>query len=222
MLVRVSDSGSGIPASIINKIFEPFFTTKEPGKGTGLGLSTVIAIVKSHGGFVKVESALGRGTDFEVYLPASTELESEDLSDGEGLLPHGNGETILLVDDESSILDITRETLETYGYKVITARDGAEAVGLFAQHKAVIDAVITDIMMPVMDGPTAIRNLRKMKSDLKVVASSGFVEEPKVKELIADGVQYFLHKPYTADKVLEVLAKLFAEESVKQESGDEG
>lgn len=208
VLVKVSDTGVGIPANVINKIFEPFFTTKEPGKGTGLGLSTVIAIVNSHGGFLNVVSEPQKGTLFEVYLPAVVEPGDEINFNDEPPLPAGNGEVVLLVDDETSILEITKETLETYGYSVFTAHDGAEAVGQYAQNKDVIDVVITDMMMPVMDGAATIRALKKINPDIKIVASSGFVEDAKVAEIVGNGVKAFLHKPYTADKILFTLHRI--------------
>ena len=127
--LSVSDTGTGIDAAILDKIFEPFFTTKEIGKGTGLGLSTVLGIVKSHGGYLDVSSELGKGTTFRVYVPAvekSSQIEPEDETSH---LPHGHGETILVVDDEASILTITSQTLEAFGYRVITATDGAEGGG---------------------------------------------------------------------------------------------
>jgi two-component system cell cycle sensor histidine kinase/response regulator CckA len=131
--ITVSDTGTGIPPKIMDRIFEPFFTTKEPGKGTGLGLSTAFGIVRSHGGFMHVYSEVGRGTRFRVYLPAieTAEVKKEEESGGE--LPSGNGEMILVVDDEASIREVTRATLEAYGYRVITTNDGAEAIALFVR-----------------------------------------------------------------------------------------
>lgn len=205
LVIRVKDSGVGIPSNIINKIFEPFFTTKDPGKGTGLGLSTVLAIIKSHGGFVSVASEVGKGTTFEVYLPAQAEVEAEGVETGPTDLLFGNGELILVVDDETSILEITRETLETYNYKVMIAHDGAEAIALYARYKDSIAVVITDMMMPVMDGAATIRALRRISPHAKIIASSGFMEDAKIAQFVGDGIEAFLHKPYTAEKLLGVL-----------------
>jgi PAS domain S-box-containing protein len=205
ILIKVNDTGVGIPSNIINKIFEPFFSTKEPGKGTGLGLSTVLAIVKSHGGFVTVSSEVSRGTTFEIYLPALVEMGMEEAKKIETDLMYGNGELILVVDDETSILEITRETLETYGYKVMAAHDGAEAIAIYARHKDSIQVVITDMMMPVMDGAATIRALRRINPQVKIIASSGFMEDAKIAEFVGDGIEAFLHKPYTADKLLDVI-----------------
>lgn len=207
VVVRVQDTGVGIPDEIINRIFEPFFTTKAPGKGTGLGLSTVIAIVKSHGGFVNVSSKVGEGTLIEVYLPATVDPEYDEVDFVEVDLPSGNGELILVVDDENSILEITQETLETYGYQVVIAHHGLEAVKIYEKRMSEIDLVITDMMMPEMDGITAIAELRKMNPDVKIIASSGFMENERIDEFMKNGVEAFLHKPYTADKLLETLHK---------------
>lgn len=205
VVIRVKDSGVGIPSNIINKIFEPFFTTKDPGKGTGLGLSTVLAIVKSHGGFITVTSEVRKGTTFEVYLPAQAEVEAAGVPTGQAGLLFGNGELILVIDDETSILEITRETLETYNYKVMIAHDGAEAIALYARYKDSIAVVITDMMMPVMDGAATIRALRRINPRAKIIASSGFMEDAKIAQFVGDGIEAFLHKPYTAEKLLGVI-----------------
>lgn len=205
IVIKVTDTGIGIGGNIINKIFEPFFSTKEPGKGTGLGLSTVLAIVKSHGGFINVSSELGRGTSFEVYLPALVETETEEAQEIATDLLYGNGELILVVDDETSILEITRETLETYGYKVMVAHDGAEAIAKYARYKESVQVVITDMMMPVMDGAATIRALRRINPKVRIIASSGFMEDAKIAQFVGDGINAFLHKPYTADKLLNVI-----------------
>ncbi|MGH1366554.1 MAG: PAS domain S-box protein [Calditrichia bacterium] len=206
--IRVKDSGTGIPADIINKIFDPFFTTKTMDKGTGLGLSTVSAIVGSHGGFVNVNSSSGEGTTFDVYLPALVDFEAEEIIEEEGGMRAGKGEVILVVDDETSILEITRETLETYGYSVMLAHDGAEAVALYAQHQEAIPIVITDMMMPVMDGAATIRALRKINPHVKIIASSGYMEDSKISELLGRSVDGFLQKPYTAERLLETLHRV--------------
>ncbi len=205
--IAISDTGTGIPQKILDKIFEPFFTTKEMGKGTGLGLSTVLAIVKSHGGFVDVYSDIGKGTTFKVYLPAqgSDSVVAEEEKKTEQ--PTGQGELILVVDDEASIREITRDTLEANGYRVVTANDGTEAIALYAQHRTAIKAVITDMMMPIMDGPATIRALQKIDPDVKIIASSGMIPNEEYMRN-AGMVKEFLTKPYTTEKLLAALSKV--------------
>jgi len=212
VLIRVQDTGMGISADDIDRIFEPFFTTKEVGKGTGLGLSTALAIVKSHAGFISVYSE-GPGTQFNVYVPAGeTGARVEPASRDDSALPVGNGELILLVDDEMGILEITKGTLETFGYRVLTASDGTEALAVYAQHKDEIKVVVTDVMMPYMDGPATIRALRKMNPRVKVVVSSGLDANGRAVESGGIGVQGFLAKPYTAERLLKMLSEILSVE----------
>jgi two-component system, cell cycle sensor histidine kinase and response regulator CckA len=203
VLITIADSGTGISPNIINRIFEPFFTTKELGKGTGLGLSTALGIVKSHGGFINVYSEPARGTQFKIYLPAA-ESPFAVGADASASLPLGRGELILVVDDEIAIREITKGTLEAYGYRALTAADGTEAVALYAQHKDDIKVVLTDLMMPYMDGPVTIRALRKLNPNVRIIASSGLAENSRAIE----GVKSFLPKPYTAEKLLNTLAEV--------------
>ena len=154
LMISVADSGTGIPRDNLEKIFEPFFTTKELNKGTGLGLSAVMAIAKSHGGFVNVYSEVGKGTAFKVYLPATESSSKTRTPDVRKIdLPRGSGETVLVIDDEASILTITSQTLQAFGYRVITAADGADGLAIYVEHKNEIAVVLTDMMMPNMDGP---------------------------------------------------------------------
>jgi PAS domain S-box-containing protein len=209
VVVTVADNGVGIPAANIHKIFEPFFTTKDQGKGTGLGLSTALGIVKGHGGFINVYSEAGRGTQFKIYLPAA-DTPFSVLPESSRSLPVGHGELILVVDDEIAIREITKVTLETYGYRALTAADGTEAVALYAQHKDEIRVVLTDLMMPYMDGPATIRALRKMNPQIKIIASSGLAENVRAVEAGHIGVETFLPKPYTAEKLLSALAEIIS------------
>src|SRR5471030_1997535 len=174
IIISVTETGMGMPPAIVDKIFEPFFTTKELNKGTGLGLSTVMAIVKSHEGVINVYSEPGKGTAFNVYLPAmelSTEARKEQSD--QASLPRGNGEMILVVDDETSVLTITSQTLQAFGYRVLTATDGADAVGVFIENKDEIDVVLTDMMMPLMAGADTIQALKRIKPGIKIIAASG-------------------------------------------------
>jgi len=203
IVITVADTGMGIPPEIVDRIFEPFFTTKEQGKGTGLGLSTVIGIIKSHGGFVDVYSEVGQGTQFKVYLPAVEETQTQLVKDME--LPIGNGELLLVVDDEAAICEVTKTSLETYAYRVLTASDGIEAIALYAQHKDEISLVLVDMMMPSMDGLTTIRTLQKINPKVKIIAVSGLDSSDKVSVAMSAGVKAFLSKPYTAQDLLKII-----------------
>jgi len=211
VVISVIDSGMGIPTDVIDKIFEPFFTTKGIGKGTGLGLSTVIAIVKSHGGFVNVYSEPNQGTTFKIYLPAQTVPASPQQEMVPVSLPRGNGETVLVVDDEPSILTITGQTLQAFGYRVIRAVDGAEAVAIYAQHRDEISVVLTDMMMPIMDGPSTIRALLKINPAVRIIAASGLNANGSIAKVASLGISHFLSKPYTAEILLKTLRTVLTE-----------
>ena len=205
VVITVSDTGTGIPQKIVDKIFEPFFTTKELGKGTGLGLSTVIGIVKSHGGFVNVSSEIGKGTQFKVYLPVKQSGVTDCTPAAQQELPSGHGELILVVDDEDAIREVTKTLLETNDYRVLVASDGIEAITLYTQHKEEISAVLIDMMMPSMDGPTTIRVLQKINPQVKVIGVSGLVSNHKMVEFVGSCVKTFLPKPYTSNELLKNL-----------------
>ncbi len=213
LILQVTDTGMGIPQSIMDQIFDPFFTTKELGKGTGLGLSTSLAIVKSHGGFFQVESEKGRGSRFSLYLPAheTANLEAAEFHPEE--LPRGHGETILVVDDELTIREITQQTLKAFGYRALTAADGAEAVTVYARHGGAISLVLTDMMMPVMDGPATIKVLLNMNPALKIIAASGISTHDSILKAESLGVKHFVSKPYTTDSLLRVLRECLAAET---------
>ena len=205
VVITVSDTGMGIPRQIVDRIFEPFFTTKEIGKGTGLGLSTVLGIIKSHGGFVNVSSEVGKGTQFKVYLPVTQNMKINCPSEEHKELLTGHGEVILVVDDEDSIREITKTSLETYGYNVLVAGDGIEAITLYTQHKKEISVVLIDMMMPTMDGPTTIRFLQKINPQVKIIGVSGLVSNHEMLELLGNSVKTFLPKPYTSQELLKNL-----------------
>jgi PAS domain S-box-containing protein len=205
IVITVSDTGTGIPTEIIDRIFEPFFTTKEHGKGTGLGLSTSVGIVKSHGGFITVYSEVGKGTAFKVYLPAITTPETLKVQEHQHELPAGDGELILVVDDENQIREITKKTLETHGYRVITANDGKEAISLYSKYREKIKLALMDMMMPVMDGSTSIRELHKINPKLKIIAVSGLTEKDKLAKDYETYIHAFLTKPYTTEKLLSTI-----------------
>jgi PAS domain S-box-containing protein len=202
--IIVSDTGSGIPPEVIERVFEPFFTTKEIGKGTGLGLATVTGIVKGHGGLVEVSSEIGKGATFRVYLPAA-EAQEDRHEEEKRILPKGNGELVLIVDDEASIREITKTTLENHGYRAIVANDGTEALSLYAKHGEDIRVVLTDMMMPYMDGSATIRALEKMNPKVNIIASSGMAGSHDVAKEISNRVKGYISKPYTAEKLLTTL-----------------
>ncbi len=211
--LSVADSGTGIPPEVLDKIFEPFFTTKSVEKGTGLGLSTVYSIVKSHGGFVNVASEQGQGTNFSVFLPAA---ESDTLiHEGEGVgedVVMGNGECILLVDDEPFILETATEILQSHGYKTCTATNGREALELYHAQKDNIRLVLTDLMMPEMDGVTLIRTLRAEAPNLPIVAASGMMGE-KADAVMNAGADGLLSKPFSVDRLTNALHAAFERHS---------
>ncbi len=205
VLISVADTGTGIPPETIDKIFDPFFTTKEMGKGSGLGLSTVIGIVKSHGGFLTVESEVGTGTTFKIFLPANDTEGAAISTDNPASLPLGNGELVLVVDDEENILRVTQPILEKYGYRVLTAADGPEALAIFAKQMNEIEVVLADVMMPLMDGVDLARVLSKMSPHTPVIACSGHCEEIREAQLKEAGVKMLLRKPYDTQKLLTAL-----------------
>jgi two-component system cell cycle sensor histidine kinase/response regulator CckA len=206
IMVSVTDTGMGISPEILDRIFEPFFTTKELGKGTGLGLSTVLGIIKSHGGFVEVLSSVGSGTQFKVYLPAVQAAETLAVQNEE--LIFGEGELILVVDDEASIREVNQASLESHNYRVVTACDGIEAIAHYVQRKDEINLVLIDMMMPSMDGMTAIRTLNKIDPQVKIIAVSGLLSSTQIPETITSNIQAFLPKPYTARELIKTISQV--------------
>ncbi len=204
ILITVEDTGMGIPITVQERIFEPFFTTKTVGKGTGLGLSTALGIIKNHGGFVNMHSCEGKGTQFQIYLPSLT--KSEVPPPCRAIIPlNGRSELILVVDDEAVIREITRSSLEQHNYRVLTAKDGVEAVSLYAQHQQDISLVLLDMLMPHLDGTIAIRTLQKINPHVKIIAISGLICDRKIAEVQDMGVKAVLSKPCTAQELLRTI-----------------
>lgn len=212
VIFEVSDTGCGIAPADRERIFDPFFTTKEVGKGTGLGLSTALGIVKSHHGVVIVDSAMGRGTSFKIYLPASPRALHKTTARIDRMLPRGQGETILLVDDEPTVLAGMSSLLERHQYRVLNACDGYQALEVARAQSEPIDVLVTDVMMPGMDGLTLIRDLRCLMPETKIIASSGLGTDMggslRAQELKTLGVAAFLAKPYGAEKLLSALHQI--------------
>lgn len=207
VVTTISDTGSGMSPEVIERIFDPFFTTKEEGKGTGLGLSTVLGIIKSHGGFIDVYSELGNGSRFKIYLPATESQEAaQSIQASSNLM--GNGELILTVDDEASIREITKISLEAFNYQVITAKDGIEALALFAQQHQEIRFVLLDLMMPSLDSATIIRTLQAINPQVQIISMSGLSSNEPLASSISKNVKAFLAKPFTAQDLLQTIHNL--------------
>lgn len=211
VVVEVRDTGCGIPPEVQNRIFEPFFTHKGAGQGTGIELPTVQGIVRSHGGFVDVESVVGHGSTFRIHLPAHGETPRTDGTTAPLRPPRrGRGETILVVDDDFAVRDITQRTLEAFGYRVLAAEDGSEAIGLYAFNRTTIALVITDLMMPNMDGASLAVALRRITPQLPIIATTGVEGNAHAARAVAAGIEHVLAKPYSAEFLLEKVNTLLA------------
>jgi PAS domain S-box-containing protein len=202
--LTVSDTGTGIPSKVLPHIFEPFFTTKERGEGTGLGLAQVYGIVKQHGGEIGVETQYGQGTTFRTCLPAcQTGWEGVEQEKTTALIPKGQGETILLIEDNEKILKASRESLESLGYRTLTAVNGREALEVFGA-EGKVDLVVADLIMPEMGGKELMQELRKVTPDLKAIAITGYLAQNDLRGLEKHGFLDIVHKPFN----LETLAKV--------------
>ena len=211
VVLRVTDTGSGIPPEIIDRIFDPFFTTKTPDRGTGLGLATTIGIVKGHAGFIRVYSTPGQGTTFRAYLPAYDVHGSAAALPATPSAPFvGHGETILVVDDEASVRDILRRVLTKMNFTVVTAPDGAGALREVAERGTAVAAVITDLHMPHLDGTSFVRALRTRLPGTGVIVVSGLVGERERNDFTRLGVRAVLDKPFTHADLVRALRTVFS------------
>jgi len=210
-LIEVSDTGRGMDAKTAEQIFDPFFTTKDVGMGSGLGLSSALGIVRSHQGFITVSSQPEAGATFSVFIPAD-EMAQAPLAKAplKAIHAHGNGERILIVEDEAMLRDTTKLILESNGYVVITAADGRQALALFKQEAGAVKLVVSDVIMPEMDGIRLVKALRKIDPNLPIVVSSGQIQDFDRGTLAALGVNEVLTKPYGPDKLLTTLHTLLA------------
>ncbi len=214
VLLEVEDTGSGIPKENLDKIFEPFFTTKEVGKGTGLGLSMVYGIVKQTGGFVYCDSTIGKGTTFRIFLPRHVATEEEKAADAQAkaaaaapvaAVDHTGAGTILLVEDEDAVRALNARMLVSRGYTVIEAESGVAALRALEEHGGDVDLVVSDVVMPEMDGPTLLGELRKKNPNTRFVFVSGYAEEAFKKNLPEGESFHFLPKPFTMKQLVETV-----------------
>ena len=209
--VTVADSGSGIPAELMHRIFDPFFTTKDPGNGTGLGLFTVLTIMKSHGGFVDVQSEPGKGTQFKIFFPAAEVAETEKSVSAEEIT-QGNGQVILIVDDEESITELLEALLRAKGYNVLIAKDGTEALAVYTENKDRISVVLLDLLMPYLDGTATIRAMQRIKPGVKIIAMSGLLlDKEKLGDMLTVERIPFLQKPFSIEKLLTTIHELLGD-----------
>jgi PAS domain S-box-containing protein len=211
VILSVKDTGTGISQEIINRIFDPFFTTKEPGKGTGLGLSSSLSIVKSHGGFIDVLSEIGKGTEFKVFLPAKEEKVKSEVSQDSNV-PMGHGETILVVDDEKTLQDLLRPTLEKQNFNVLSAFDGIEAIAVYEENQNKIDIVLLDMLMPKLSGLSTIPKLRQINPQIKIICMTGSMLDNLGSEMnAAIRKMPFLQKPFNYEDVASMVNEVLCE-----------
>lgn len=205
-VLSVSDTGVGIPAEILPRIFEPFFTTKGAGQGIGLGLAQVRGILEQHNGYIDVASQAGQGTSFTIYLP----LQEVDRAPEEAteVIPRGSSQSILLVEDESQVLRVSQALLKRLGYQVLTAVDGKQALEVYDARQGEIDLVLTDVVMPNLDGPGLFRALREKDPEIKVVMMSGYLlKGQEAERLLAQGVADWLQKPLEFTELAQVVSR---------------
>ena len=208
VLLRIADTGVGIDPETADRIFDPFFTTKGPDKGTGLGLSTVLGIVKSHGGFIQFTSQPGQGTEFRVYLPAHAGEAAEPGAAAPPASPRGRGELILIVDDEEALCLVMQRTLEQYGYRTLTAHDGAQAVALYSSRGSEISLVITDLDMPVLGGNGTTAALLSLNPEVKIVVATGLDSPSRGQAAVPAGCRAALKKPYVTSLLLQTMHRI--------------
>ena len=206
--VQIGDKGTGIPLDIQDRIFEPFFTTKSPDKGTGLGLSTVLGIVRSHAGFLHLESTMGQGSCFSVFLPADVELHVAEPSADEEIPLAGDGRLVLVIDDEAAIREVCRAVLEAFGYEVVMASDGTEGIAQTTRYGNRFHLVLTDVQMPHMDGVTFVRTLRHLLPSLRVAVMTGRNEAALAAELKDLGITAVLEKPFNRHQLMGLLRQI--------------
>jgi CheY-like chemotaxis protein len=228
VVLGVADTGTGIDKEIRRRLFEPFVTTKKAKGSAGFGLATAYGLVKGHEGWIEVESETGRGTNFTVYLPAcppgttvpiageagdtldSAPAPAAAVSADAATAEPAPGPTVLAVDDESTVLALARDVLEMHGYKVLTARNGEEALRVFREHRDTVSLVLLDLTMPVMGGVECFRKMKELDPAVRVVISSGFSSESTAAEVLREGALDYLQKPYDIEHLARIVAKALA------------
>jgi two-component system, cell cycle sensor histidine kinase and response regulator CckA len=214
LVLHVEDSGTGIAPEALAQIWEPFFTTKDTDKGTGLGLSTVRGIVENHKGFISLKTETGRGTTFRVYLPAAdVKNHGVDIDAARPVVADGNGELVLVVDDDAQIREMTAAILSSHGYRVVTAGDGTEAVAIFAARGTEISVIVTDIRMPNLDGAALAHVLLHLNPTVKILAMSGLASGGRNSQM-QRFAGAFLYKPFKSEALLHAIHKLLHSEAV--------
>jgi PAS domain S-box-containing protein len=217
VLLSIGDTGNGMDKETLEHIFEPFFTTKGLAKGTGLGLASSYGIIKAHGGYIDVESSLGRGTTFSIYLPATGEKPGKEKKDPLSGTAAGNG-TVLFVDDEETILDLGNQMLAALGYNVLLAGSGEEALRVYGTHQKEIDLVILDMIMPHLGGGETFDRMRKINPHVKVLLSSGYSLDGQAQEILNRGCDGFIQKPFDLNALAGRLADVLAPEGKSHRS----
>ena len=205
--LMVTDTGIGMDKETMERIFDPFFTTKDMGRGTGLGLASVYGIIKAHAGYIDVESKKRHGTTFSIYLPSSKKEVQKVVKTAQEVIEVR--ETILLVDDEEVMVELGRDLLEAIGYRVVTARDGKEAIEIYRDNKDQIDLVILDMVMPRMGGGNAYDKMREIDPNVKVLLSSGYSMDSEAKEILARGCDAFIQKPFGMEGLSQKIREVF-------------
>jgi PAS domain S-box-containing protein len=200
VLLTVTDTGSGMYKKTIERVFDPFFTTKKRGHGTGLGLASAYGIIRGHDGYIDVESKRGKGTTFSIYLPASRKKVRREIVKARQRITKGTG-TVLLVEDEDVVLEVGRDLLEAMGYRVLTAKDGKEAIEVYRKNKDEIDIIVLDMVMPNMGGGEAYDHIKKISPDVKVLLSSGYSINGEATEILKRGCNGFIQKPFNIQEL---------------------
>jgi two-component system, cell cycle sensor histidine kinase and response regulator CckA len=210
--LSVTDSGTGMDELTKKRMFDPFFTTKELGKGTGLGLSVVYGVMQSHYGFINVESEVGKGTSFHLYLPVPQGIKKgKSVLDEKGTGIQRGTETVLFVEDEELLREAVASTLESHGYTIHVAQDGQQAIEVYERYQKEIDLVISDMGLPKKTGEELFLHLRQVNPKLKIILASGFIPLDQKTELLKAGASEFIQKPYELTEVLKKIREVFSE-----------